>query len=234
MKEYPEVSKAVRELEKRASGEETHHHHQCGFSAMAHGLGYKDLDELVGTKCPLLFEFELLQVEQPGDYVQDSWAMTTQEKLDTIPSLREAGNSLYKGGEYEKAAEKYFEALEYLETLSMKEKPHSDSWNSFEEKKVPLLLNYAQCKLIMKDYAEVIRHTSTVLEFDPNNVKALYRRGKAHASCWNVKEAEADLQKACTLDPSLSNVTRRELSVMRQKIKENDSKEYQKLKGKLF
>ena len=33
--------------------------------------------------------------------------------------------------------------------------------------KVPFLLNYAQCKLFLKDYYPVIEHASTVLKRDP-------------------------------------------------------------------
>lgn len=33
--------------------------------------------------------------------------------------------------------------------------------------KVPLLLNYAQCKLIQKEYYLVIEHCTTVLKIEP-------------------------------------------------------------------
>ncbi len=35
------------------------------------------------------------------------------------------------------------------------------------------------------------------------NVKALYRRGKAHIGAWNEREAIADLTKAKAIDKSL-------------------------------
>ena len=207
--------------------------HRCGLTAL-HGTGYHDLDQIVADRYALAFEFELLRVQQPGEYKQHSWAMTDDEKTVAVPKLKEEGNVLYRAGDFRGAAEKYFQALTYLEELSIKEKPDSESWNSVEEKKVPLLLNYAQCKLLMEDYAEVIRHTTTVLEFDSNNVKALYRRARAHAACWNTAEAKVDFARVVELDPSLSRSVDKILRSLTERVREKDEDEREQLKGKLF
>ena len=234
--EYVTVSKALRELAKKQAGQDEDHHHQhrCGFHHAVGGTGYCDLDSVIQSCSPMIFEFELVSVRQPGEYLRDSWAMSATEKTEAVVALRGEGNTLYELGKCEEAAQKYFLALSYLEELSIKEKAHSDDWNKIEEKKVPLLLNYAQCKLIMKEYAEVIRHTTTVLEFDANNVKALFRRGKAHAWSWNVEEARADFSKACALDPSLSKAIDKELTMLTQRVNEKNAEERNTFKGKLF
>ena len=201
---------------------------------MVHGTGHKDLDSLMQNKPGLAFEINLIRIENPGDYKQDSWAMTDNEKMEIIPRLREEGNSFYKSGDHKAACEKYFEALSYLESLSIKEKPQSEDWNKIECIKVPFLLNYAQCQLISGDYAEVIRHTSKVLEFEPDNIKALYRRGRAHSACWNVEEAEIDLKRAAVLDSSLQKMVDKELVTLRQRVREEEKEERDRLQGKLF
>ena len=238
--EYSTVSRALRELAKQKTKKAHHddddhtHHHHCGYSAMIHGTGHKDLNALVHDRPPLAFEIELLRIEQPGDYKQDSWAMSDKEKTDIIPKLREEGNSLYKSGDYNGAAGKYYEALSYLESLGIKEKPQSDEWNKIESDKVPLLLNYSQCQLLLKDYPEVIRHTSKVLEYDYNNVKALYRRGKAYAASWSQEEAEKDLMAVIKLDPTLQKTVEKELNNLRERIKKKEKEEREILRGKLF
>ena len=235
--EYVAVSKALRELAKKHTGMDRDHHHQqhrCGFHHAVGGSGHCDLDSVIQNGSPIVFEFELVSVRQPGEYMKDSWAMTVVEKTEAVAALRGEGNALYELGKCEEAAQKYFLALSYLEELSIKEKAHSDEWNRIEEKKVPLLLNYAQCKLLMKDYAEVIRHTTTVLEFDGNNVKALFRRGKAHAGCWNIEEAKLDFSKSSMLDPSLSKAVDKELATLMQRVHEKDAEERNTYKGKLF
>ena len=74
------------------------------------------------------------------------------------------GNRLYKKGDYDKAAEKYAEALGCLENLLLHEKPNSSEWLDLDGDKIPFLLNFAQCKLHLKEYYQVIEHTTTVLE----------------------------------------------------------------------
>jgi AH receptor-interacting protein len=208
--------------------------HRCSYSVMQHGTGHSDLDKIMESASPLCFEFELLRVEQPGDYEPDHWAMTDDEKSAAVVILKEEGNTLYRGGEYKQASEKYFEALRYLEEQIIKEKPQSEAWYGIAKRKVPLLLNYAQCKLLMQDYVDTIRHTTSVLEVEPGNVKALYRRGKAHAASWDVEEATRDLRRAAELDTSLVKPVEKELKAMAERVKEKDVAEKERLKGKLF
>lgn len=62
-----------------------------------------------------------------------------------------------------------------------------------------------------------------------DNVKALYRRGKAHIGAWNEREAIADLTKAAELDKSLQTVVNKELQAFSLAMKERD-----KLQSKKF
>ena len=235
MSEYPTLSRALRDIKSRREGKPVEtHQHRCGFSAMVHGTGHEDLDSLRKDMPQLAFELELLRIEAPGQYKQESWAMTDTEKEELIPRLKEEGNTLFKGGDHTAAAGKYYEAIDYLESLSLKEKPHSKDWNSIEAKKVPFLLNYAQCKLLSKDYADVVRYTTQVLEFDSTNVKALYRRGKAYAATWSEQEAASDLRQAAALDPTLSKSVERELQSLKERLREKEKEESLRLRGKLF
>ena len=234
MSEYPTLSRALRDIKSRREGKPVETQHRCGFSAMMHGTGHEDLDSLRKDMPPLAFELELLRVEAPGQYKQESWAMTDTEKEELIPRLKDEGNTLFKGGDHLAAAGKYYEAINYLESLSLKEKPHSEDWNSIEAKKVPFLLNYAQCKLLSKDYADVIRYATQVLDFDSANVKALYRRGRAYAATWSEQEAARDLRQAAALDPTLGKSVERELQSLKERLREKEREESSRLRGKLF
>lgn len=48
-----------------------------------------------------------------------------------------------------------------------REKPNDEEWLSLNRMKIPLLLNYAQCKLINKEFYSVIEHCTTVLKTEP-------------------------------------------------------------------
>ena len=238
VQEYPHVSRALRDMHYRRTGKSAKEldyrgYHFCSM-ALSYNTGHPDLDAFTRERCPLIFEIELLKVEQPGDYKMDHWAMTDYDKKRAVPKLKEEGNKLYEEGEYAKAAELYFEALCYVEEQLMEYRRDSPSWNSQIEIKVPLLLNYSQCKLLLKEYVETIRHCSTVIEYEPKNVKAYFRRAKAYAAQWDEKEARADFAKAVELDPSLAKAAEKELKAMTERLKEKDKEERERLKGKLF
>ena len=231
--EYPKVSVALREMAQAKEGRHIPHKHHCGLSALQ-GTGHHDLDKILADMSPLCFELELLRVDHPGEYKQDHWAMSDVEKNTAIPKLKEEGNLLYKQGNLEAASQKYYEALSYLEEQLIKEKPQCEDWQRIATRKVPLLLNYAQCKMIGKEYAEVIRHTSMALEIEVDNVKALFKRGMAFSACWDVEGAKRDLERVTKLKPSLTRAVEKELHKLANRVKEKDDDERKRLQGKMF
>ncbi|XP_011865756.1 PREDICTED: AH receptor-interacting protein isoform X2 [Vollenhovia emeryi] len=228
---YPFVSKTLREAGKPQS--QKRNHHCCGVTLQNEGIGYADLDELI--KCPqdLEFTIELIKAVLPNEYEKESWQMTEDEKLESIPHLKEKGNALFKEKQYDSASEIYAKAIGMLEQLMLAEKPNDEEWVSLNQMKIPLLLNYAQCKLLNKEYYLVIEHCTTVLKTEPDNVKALYRRGKAYIGAWDQKNAARDLRRAAEIDPSLHNSVERELQAFAAAIKEKDSVQKEKL-SKMF
>jgi len=230
---YPVVAKSLRDISK---GKAHGHAHTggscCGMMAMAnHGLGYPDLDLLVKDPQPLVFRLELLDLILPEQYEKESWSLNESEKLESIPILKTQGNEAYGRKKYEEAAERYGQALTRLEDLMLMEKPGDKEWHKLDDMKRPLLLNFSQCKLLTHDYYPVITHTSDVLTREPDNVKALFRRAKAHAAVWNVKEAQEDFSKVNELDPSLENAIKKELSALENKVKNKNNQEKSRLKG---
>lgn len=63
------------------------------------------------------------QVENPGTYQQDPWAMTDEEKARAVPVIHQEGNRLYREGHVKEAAAKYYDAIACLKNLQMKVLP---------------------------------------------------------------------------------------------------------------
>eukprot|EP00794_Sanderia_malayensis_P013957 gene13957-15413_t len=234
VKTYPVVSKSLRDIKKKKDGkldENEKQHHSCAFDAIHRGIGYADLDNVLRNDIDLIFEILLIDVKQPGSYEQELWTMTSDERFKKIPELKELGNKQFKDGNYEKAAEYYSQGLGCLEQLVMREKPGDEEWKKLDDMKVPFLLNYSQCKLHSQDYYQVIKHTSTVLERHPENVKALFRRAKAHAAVWNPDEAVKDFQQAMQLDSSLTKCITKELQKIQDASQEKLDSDKQKWKS---
>ena len=221
-------------MAKKARGEATdennhHHEHSCSLSPMK-STGYMDLDDLLLNEQDLIFEIELLKFDKPGEFAKETWQMDADEMLSNVPRLKEAGNKLYEAKKYKEAAEKYAEALGCLEQLCLREKPGDEIWLNLDRKKIPLLLNYSQCKLLLGDYYQVIEHTSTVLEKDKDNIKALFRRAKAHVKCWNPTVAREDFNRAAELDSSLRKAVKKELDELDRLCKKHDAEDKDRLK----
>lgn len=223
---YPLVSQSLRNI--RAGKDPLEgQRHCCGIAQIHshHSTGHHDLDQLQANPQPLVFTLELLQILTPGSFQLDTWAMSDEEKLDAVPQIHEQGNALFKQGDLVGAAENYYNAIACLKNLQMKERPGDESWIRLDTMITPLLLNYCQCKLMQRQYYEVLDHCSSILSKYEDNVKAYFKRGKAHAAVWNEKEARADFARVVELDPSLGQSVARELRAMEERIREKQKEE---------
>lgn len=229
---FPAVMKTLRDVRKGGHNHSEQSSHCCGLAQMGkQGLGYEDLDKLLKVPEPLIFRFEVLKVEDPGSYKQETWAMSDDERKRILPTLKEEGNKFYKQKDYQRAADKYAEALGCLENLLLHEKPNSAEWVKLDAVRIPFLLNFAQCKYQLGEYYQAIEHATSVLDKDEDNIKALFRRGQAHTHCCNYREAREDFLKVAKLDPKLGAAVRKELNAISEMEKERDAQEKEKLAG---
>lgn len=63
------------------------------------------------------------------------------------------------------------------------------------------------------------------------NVKALFRRGKAHAGCWNPQAAKDDFNRVMELDSTLEKACLKELKAIEDMEKQKDKEDKEKLKN---
>nr|GME18553.1 Peptidyl-prolyl cis-trans isomerase FKBP65 [Ipomoea batatas] len=155
---------------------------------------------------------------------KDSWDMNnTEEKIEAARMKKEQGNSWFKAGKYERASKRYEKAASFIE--------YDSSFNDEEKQQTKVLkvackLNNAACKLKLKDYENAVTLCTEVLEIDPRNVKALYRRAQAYMHLVELDLAELDIKKALEIDPDNRDV-KLEYKVLKDKIKEYDKKDAQ-------
>ncbi|XP_053896391.1 aryl-hydrocarbon-interacting protein-like 1 isoform X3 [Malaclemys terrapin pileata] len=229
---YALVSKGMRRI---AEGKDPleGQKHRCGMGNMFdyHSTGYVDLDELQRAPQPLIFIMELFKVDDPSSYKRDTWAMNKEEKLSAVPVLHSEGNRLVLLKRYQEAAAKYQEAVICLRNVQVKEKPWAEDWLSLEKLITPLVLNYCQCQLELGEYYEVLEHTTDLLQKNNENVKAYFKRAKAHAAVWNEKEAREDFLRAAQLDPSLGAAVKKELRLLGERMREKHVEDRQRYQG---
>ncbi|CAH0751598.1 unnamed protein product [Diatraea saccharalis] len=209
---YPFVSKTLRELGKDVKTIK----HSCTMTLQTEGIGYTDLDDLIRNPCDLEFIIELLKVERADEYEKEFWQLNVKERVNLVPVLKEKGNKLFRENKFAEAEEAYSQAIAICEQLMNRERKTDEEWINLNNIKLPILLNYTQCKLKSGDYYAVIEHCNTILQYDKNNEKALYRRAKAHVGAWNPDKAEEDFKRLKELNPSMSIMVKNELETIRK------------------
>ncbi|KPP67544.1 hypothetical protein Z043_113850 [Scleropages formosus] len=218
---YPIVSKGMRLI---AEGKDPleGQKHVCGMGNMFNYnfSGHPDLEELMKEPQPLIFIMELISVGDPFSYKRESWMMEKDEKLQAVPSLHLQGNALVKQGRFREAAKKYQEAVVLLRTVQSREMPGDEDYINLDRLITPLVLNYCQCMLELEEYYEVLEHTTELLEKHKDNVKAYYKRAKAHAAVWNENEARKDFLMVANLDVTLAPLVRSELRQLTERMRE--------------
>ncbi|XP_074287261.1 70 kDa peptidyl-prolyl isomerase-like [Silene latifolia] len=180
---------------------------------------------VVPPNSTLTYEVELVSFEKD----KESWDMSTPEKIEAAGKKKEEGNALFKAGKYVRASKRYEKAAKYIE--------HDTSFSDEEKKQSKLLkiscnLNNAACKLKLKEYKQVEKLCTKVLEMDSRNVKALYRRAQAYIHLADIELAELDIKKALEIDPENREV-KLEYKTLKEKMKEYNKKDAQ-LYSKMF
>uniref|UniRef100_A0A915IC40 Peptidylprolyl isomerase n=1 Tax=Romanomermis culicivorax TaxID=13658 RepID=A0A915IC40_ROMCU len=216
--DYPFVSKQLRDISKKElmKGDDSHHHHHScmGMTAASGGLGYAALDNWLKSPRSLIFTFHLLEILAPEKYERESWSLTAEEKILSLDRLKCEGNELFVAGRYEAAFQKYCEALTRLDSLILAEKPGEPEYLALDNKKVVFYTNIAECKLKNDEFYAAVEACDEALKREPKNVKALFRRGKAHLGAWNFGSAKKDLEEVLKLDDRLKKAVEKQLEIL--------------------
>ena len=132
----------------------------------------------------------------------------------------------------------YFKRGELKEAISRYEKsnthaPTDKDWSKAEKSdedqaagvalarktKLACYLNIAACQLRLNDASAAVTACTSALDLDPQNPKALYRRGQAQMALGEIGAAKTDLLAAARLDPK-SREIRNELDALKAKREE--------------
>lgn len=130
--------------------------------------------------------------------------MTVAEKWRYACRHKDEGSSLFLVKDYRWAFRHFSLAYKYVVSLEHDEVPDdvaAELQIDVQGLKLKCLLNLAACQLHNCSYDYVVENCSLALEIDPNNVKALYRRGSALVHLQEYERAKCDLEQAKLLDP---------------------------------
>eukprot|EP00927_Polykrikos_kofoidii_P058192 TRINITY_DN52571_c0_g1_i1.p1 TRINITY_DN52571_c0_g1~~TRINITY_DN52571_c0_g1_i1.p1 ORF type:complete len:578 (-),score=122.34 TRINITY_DN52571_c0_g1_i1:27-1760(-) len=170
-------------------------------------------------------------------------------RVEMAERHRSDGNEKFKLGDHGAASTCYKEALRLLENQGNADTssfgqisaapsgtPNNDESPELTARKraclVPTKLNLALCclKATPCDGFYALRLCEEVLDVDPDNVKAVFRKAKALIELDELKEADWELVRACKLSPKDVSV-RQELENLRRRVRDGNERQKQAFEG---
>lgn len=184
----------------------------------------------------ITYTVKLLKVELEPDLEKIPYSI--RKSLAT--AKREKGNWWYSRQDATKAVQCYRKALDILnECVPYKDESgklvetSEEVINDIIQHKLKVYNNLAAAQLMLEAYDTALTSVNEVIKYDPNNVKALFRKSKILTAKGCVTEAVETLRKAFLLEPENSAV-KMELSrcVKLQQIeKQHEKNLYKKMLG---
>jgi len=155
---------------------------------------------------------------------------------------KERGNAAFKSGDNDAAVAAYADGLVALKAYR---DAHADSDDDADkasattpaqveerEVRVSLHLNSAMALLKLEQWEKALASSKAALDVQPENVKALYRKGVAGARLGRVDGAVVDLQKALKLEPA-NRDAKRELARLTDIVRRKRLEEKKRFSGGL-
>lgn len=209
---------------------------KCGprFAYGTIGLQSKNIP----PEATIIYTVELVSVKEETDLEKKSY----ESRKEVGNKKRERGNFYFERQEYNSAIQLYRRALEYLDeseggittpTLDGQLEPTNAELQDLLEDRIKVYNNMAQAQMKIQAYEAALKSVETVLQCQPKNVKALFRKGKILESKADVAGAIPLLRKAATLDPENKSI-QNELSrlILKSKREARNEKDlYQKMLG---
>ncbi|KAA0712255.1 Peptidyl-prolyl cis-trans isomerase FKBP8 [Triplophysa tibetana] len=182
----------------------------------------------VPPNADLTLEVQLLSAAD----APDQELMPPLERINLANKKRERGNVHYQHGDYAFAVNSYGIALQITEASSRVDISQQEE-EELLDMKVKCLNNMAAAQLKLDHYDAALRSCVSVLGHQPDNVKALFRKGKVLALQGETAEAIRTLKSALKLEPSNKTI-HAELSKLVKKHSEQKGAEqamYKKMLG---
>ena len=141
-------------------------------------------------------------------------------KCAEAESLRQRGNALYREGELFEAAKLYEQAVHKFADWYVEKFATDEERKMVHAVKLPSHSNLAACSWKLGNHQHCVVHCTQVLNVEPDNAKALYRRGVCYTALSEFDDAKADLRRAAEVSPSDQAVRRAlaELSARRDEF----------------
>ena len=163
----------------------------------------------------IVYSIELISF----DCGKEPWEMCNEERVETASRMKASGSERFRLGDVRAAAVLYSKALKLIIPISSL----PDALETVKTLRIVLLLNLAACQLKLEQYGNARENCTKVLELEPDNVKALYRRAQALSSSKDFDRARTDFLRAKQLEPN-NRIIVEQLQSMEARAREQNTR----------
>jgi len=147
---------------------------------------------------------------------------------------KDKGNEEYEKGDFDAAVKAWKRSLQSVKYIQKKgfydQKPEQQQ--EVQGMEIRLSLNIAQGYLKIKDWTNAIVHADKVLEFEPSNPKALYRKASAMMQMCSYSEVIMVLEQLLQVEPD--NKAAKDMIAKAQRSKEVSDRKAKKMSQRMF
>ena len=159
------------------------------------------------------------------------WNLDGLKKLEQAKMFKEKGTKYFKDNKLNLALKMYKKVVEYVnDDFDFKEK--DELLKARDDFLISANLNLALCYLKTKQFVETKEACNKVLDLDPKNEKALFRRGQAHMELTDMELAVKDFEAVVEIEPK-NTAAAKQIVICNNIIKKELAKE-KKLYANMF
>ncbi|EFA83366.1 hypothetical protein PPL_04159 [Heterostelium album PN500] len=130
--------------------------------------------------------------DQWEEYPQDDNIQGDEEMFKVGETLKNIGNTYFKENKNQEAIDKYEKSLRYLDCVGKAD--------GLKQTEISCYLNMALCYNKLAKYSNAIDSCNKALKLSPNDIKGLFRRGKAYLLKKDYEEAIEDFQAVLNIE----------------------------------
>uniref|UniRef100_T1PI33 peptidylprolyl isomerase n=1 Tax=Musca domestica TaxID=7370 RepID=T1PI33_MUSDO len=145
----------------------------------------------------------------------EDWKFTEEERVEHSKIYKEKGTKYFKKENFSLALKMYKKCVDILDNNSDEES---------NKLKAAAFSNQALCHQKLNEHFEAKQACNETLKLEPNNIKALYRRGQCNVTVAEYDDALLDFQKVLELEPT-NKAAQNQIQICKHKIKEAKDKE---------
>ncbi|ELU06040.1 hypothetical protein CAPTEDRAFT_168280 [Capitella teleta] len=200
------------------------------FTAAQYAYGaFGKPDSGIPPNSDIIYEIAVLKVEPAIDYA----SLSVSDRVELADSKRERGNELYLRCDHSAAINSYTKALKIVDSSTESRREDATELQKLIDMRVKCYNNMTAAQLKVEAFDAAIKSADEVLRIQPENVKALFRKGKCLAAKGEVTSAISCLKKALKLEPD-SKIIHSELSRLTTKFRAEEQSQkamYQRMLG---